>query len=251
MNGGLVHGIFYAPCNENFDGLGLPPLIVLIHGGPTSQRGAHYDPLAQFFTSRGYAALQVNYRGSTGYGREYRDQLKNNWGIFDVDDAVSGARHFAEQGIVEADKLVIMGGSAGGFTVLKALEDHPGFFKAGICLYGVANQFTLVADTHKFEERYSESLLGPLPEAAQRYRQRSPVFYADKIQDPIAIFQGEDDKVVPRSQSDQIVAALQRNGVPHEYHLYPGEGHGFRKSETVEAFYKSVEKFLRQYVIYA
>jgi dipeptidyl aminopeptidase/acylaminoacyl peptidase len=251
MDDGLVHGIFYPPSNEDFEGVGTPPLITLIHGGPTSQRGAHFDALAQFFTSRGYAVLQVNYRGSTGYGRDYRDKLKTNWGIYDVEDAVSGSRHLVEQGIVDADKLVIMGGSAGGFTVLKALEDYPGFFKAGVCLYGVANQFALVADTHKFEERYSESLLGPLPETAQRYRERSPLFYADKIQDPIAIFQGEDDKVVPRSQSDEIVAALQRNGIPHEYHLYPGEGHGFRKTETVEIFYKAVEKFLRQYVIYA
>jgi dipeptidyl aminopeptidase/acylaminoacyl peptidase len=251
MDGGKVHGVLYAPQSEKYDGVGKPPLVVLIHGGPTSQRGAHFDPQAQFFASRGYAVLQVNYRGSTGYGRAYRDMLKGNWGIYDVEDAVSGAEHLVGEGMVDEDKIVIMGGSAGGFTVLKALEDYPGFFKAGVCLYGVANQFTLVADTHKFEERYSDTLLGPLPEAADLYRERSPLFFADRIQDPIIIFQGEDDKVVPRAQSDEIVTALQRGGVPHEYHLYPDEGHGFRKSGTIEKFYNTVLKFLRQYVIFS
>ncbi len=214
------------------------------------RRGAHFDGQAQFFASRGWAILQVNYRGSTGYGRAYRDKLKGNWGIYDVRDAVSGAKSLVDEGQVDGKKLVIMGGSAGGFTVLKALEDYPGTFKAGVNLFGVANQFTLVADTHKFEERYSESMLGPLPEAAELYRERSPIFFADKIQDPIIVFQGEEDKVVPQNQSDEIVAALQRNGVPHEYHLYPGEGHGFRKTETIEKFYTSLEKFLKTYVLF-
>jgi dipeptidyl aminopeptidase/acylaminoacyl peptidase len=192
----------------------------------------------------------VNYRGSTGYGREYRDALKGNWGIYDVEDAVSGAQSLANKGLVDGKKIVIMGGSAGGFTVLKALEDYPGFFKAGVCLYGVSNQFTLVADTHKFEERYSDSLIGSLPDAADIYRERSPVFFADRIRDAIIVFQGEDDKVVPKNQSDTMVEAIRRNGVPCEYHIYPGEGHGFRKSETIEHFYKTILKFLEQYVIY-
>jgi dipeptidyl aminopeptidase/acylaminoacyl peptidase len=251
MDGGEVYGLYYPPNNLGYTGSGQPPLMVLVHGGPTGQRGASFDAQAQFFTSRGWGVLQVNYRGSAGYGRAYREQLRGNWGIHDVNDAVSGARHLVDEEMADVHKLVIMGGSAGGFTVLKALEDFPGFFKAGVCLYGVANQFTLVADTHKFEERYSDSLLGPLPEAAAIYRERSPLFYADKIKDPVAVFQGEEDKVVPRSQSDEIVAALRRNGVPHEYHLYPGEGHGFRKAETIDQFYQSVEKFLAQYVIYA
>jgi dipeptidyl aminopeptidase/acylaminoacyl peptidase len=231
--------------------MGKPPLLVLVHGGPTGQRGADFDGRAQFFASRGWGVLQVNYRGSTGYGREYRDSLKGNWGIYDVQDAVSGAKYLIEDDTVDGDKVVIMGGSAGGFTVLKALEDYPGFFKAGINLFGVANQFTLAADTHKFEERYLDSMLGPLPEAADLYRERSPLFFADKIKDPIAVFQGEDDKVVPREQSDEIVAILKRNGIPHEYHLYPGEGHGFRKTETIESFYNVVVKFLRQHVIFS
>ncbi len=251
MDGEQVYGLFYEPQSDRYETVGSPPLIALIHGGPTSQRGASFYSNVQFFTTRGYAVLQVNYRGSTGYGRAYRDKLRDNWGIYDVEDAVSGVRHLATQGRADKDRLVIMGGSAGGFTVLKALEDYPGVFKAGICLYGVANQFTLVADTHKFEERYSDSLLGSLPEAAEIYRERSPIFFADKIQDPIIVFQGEDDKVVPKAQSDAIVEALQRNGVPHEYHLYAGEGHGFRKAETIEHFFSTVEKFLKEHVIFS
>ena len=251
MDHGKVHGIFYPPHNQTFVYPGVPPLIVMIHGGPTSQRRTAYNPQAQFFTSRGYAVLDVNYRGSTGYGRSYWEALKGNWGVFDVQDAVSGAQFFADQGRVDKNRLVIMGGSAGGFTVLQALVEFPGFFKAGICLYGIANQFTLVAETHKFEQHYSDTLLGPLPQAAAIYRERSPIFHADRIQDPIIIFQGEDDKVVPRSLSDLIVASLHSRNVPHEYHLYPGEGHGFRKTETIEHFYTSIDKFLKQYVIFS
>jgi dipeptidyl aminopeptidase/acylaminoacyl peptidase len=251
MDGQPVYGLFYPAHNPAFQGDGLPPLVIDVHGGPTSQVKAAFLPRVQFFTSRGYAVLVVNYRGSTGYGRAYRDALRGNWGIYDVQDSVSGAQHLAAQGRVDRERVVIMGGSAGGFTVLKALEDFPGFFKAGICLYGVSNQFTLVADTHKFEARYSDTLLGPLPQAAEVYRERSPEFYCDQIQDPIAIFQGEDDVVVPRSQSDRVVASLQRRGVPHEYHLYAGEGHGFRKTETIAHFYEAVDKFLKQYVIFA
>jgi dipeptidyl aminopeptidase/acylaminoacyl peptidase len=250
IDGGQVHGIYFPPHNPDFLGRGKPPLIVSIHGGPTSQVRAIFNPRAQYFATRGYAYLEVNYRGSTGYGRSYWQALYGNWGIYDVQDAVSGAKHLVEQGLADETKLIIMGGSAGGFTVLQALVDHPGFFKAGVCLYGVANQFTLVAETHKFEACYSDRLLGPLPEAAQVYRDRSPVFHADRIQDAVIIFQGEDDQVVPRSQSDEIVASLVRRGVPHEYHLYAGEGHGFRKVETLEHFYKATEKFLRQHVLY-
>ncbi len=250
MDGGQVYGLYYPPHNPGFQGRGRPPLIVSIHGGPTSQVRTAFNPRAQYFATRGYAYLEVNYRGSTGYGRSYWQALYGNWGVHDVQDAVSGARYLVEQGLADEAKLIIMGSSAGGFTVLQALVDHPGFFKAGVCLYGVANQFTLVAETHKFEARYSDKLLGPLPEAAQVYRDRSPVFHADRIQDAVTIFQGEDDRVVPRSQSDEIVASLVRRGVPHEYHVYAGEGHGFRKVETLEHFYKTTEKFLRQHVIY-
>jgi len=249
MDGGEVHGLWYTPQNESFEGVGLPPLLVLIHGGPTSQRTAAFDPQVQFFASRGYAVLQVNYRGSTGYGRLYRDMLRSNWGIYDVQDAVSGVRHFVERGWVDGSRVAIMGGSAGGFTVLKALEDFPGFFQAGVNLFGVSNQFNFIVDTHKFELRYNDYLLGPWPEAADIYRERSPIFFADRIQDPLAIFQGAEDKVVPRNQSDDVVASLKVRGVPHVYHVYEGEGHGFRKMETIAHFYTQVEIFLRQHVI--
>jgi len=250
MDGGTAHGIYYPPQSDRFEGIGLAPLVVKIHGGPTSQRYVQFDASNQYFATRGYAVLEVNYRGSTGYGREYRNKLRQNWGIYDVQDAVSGAQHLINQGLVDGSKVVIMGGSAGGFTVVKALEDHPGFFKAGINLFGVTNQFTLAADTHKFEQHYTDTLLGPLPEASSLYRERSPIFFADKIQDPIAVFQGEDDVVVPHAQSDELVESLRRRGIPHIYHLYAGEGHGFRKEKTIEHMYTEIEKFLRQYVIY-
>jgi dipeptidyl aminopeptidase/acylaminoacyl peptidase len=251
LDGNPVYGLYYPPTNPEFEGKFKPPLIVHIHGGPTSQVKASFNSRAYFFTSRGYAFLEVNYRGSTGYGREYRNALRGSWGIYDVQDAVSGAQQLSEQGLVDPDRMVIMGGSAGGFTVLKTLEDYPGKFKAGICLYGVSNQFDLAAETHKFESHYTDSLLGPLPEAADLYKERSPVFFCNKINDPIIIFQGEEDKVVPQNQSDSIVADLRRRGVPHEYHLYPGEGHGFRKTETIEHFYNAVLEFLKEHVIFA
>lgn len=251
MDGGIAHGLYYPPTSEHFIGEGVPPLVLGIHGGPTSQRLNQFNTNAQFFASRGYAYMEVNYRGSTGYGREYRNKLRGNWGIYDVEDAVSGARALIKKRLVDEKRIVIMGGSAGGFTVLKALEDYPGFFKAGICLYGVSNQFTLAADTHKFESHYTDTLLGKLPEASELYRERSPIFFVDKIQDPIAIFQGEDDVVVPRNQSDTVVESLKRRGVPYIYHIYSGEGHGFRKTETIEHFYKTVERFLKQYVIFS
>ncbi len=250
MDGESAYGLFYPPQNPAFAGIGLPPLIVSVHGGPTSQVRNNFNGRAQFFTSRGYAVLEVNHRGSTGYGRIYRDRLRGNWGIYDVQDSVSGARTLAERGAIDSRRVVIIGGSAGGFTVLKAIEDFPGFFKAGICLFGVSNQFTLAAETHKFEAHYSDSLLGPLPEASEIYRERSPIFFADQISDPIAVFQGDEDNVVPRKQSDEVVESLRRRGVPHVYHVYPGEGHGFRKPETIEHFYKAVDEFLRQYVIF-
>ena len=195
--------------------------------------------------------MEVNYRGSTGYGRAYREALRGQWGVLDVQDAVSGARFLSEAGKVDAARMVIMGGSAGGYTVLKALEEFPSFFKAGVCLYGVSNLFNLAAETHKFEIHYTDSLIGPLPETSSLYRQRSPVFFADKINDPLVIFQGEIDQVVPRNQSDSIVESLRRRGILHEYHLYPEEGHGFRKAETIEDFYKTVERFLKQVVLFA
>ena len=248
---GTVYGVFYRPHHTEFEADGAPPLIVNVHGGPTGQRGMGFSLPAQFFTCRGYAYLDVNYRGSTGYGRAYRNKLRGSWGVYDVQDSISGARHLAAQGLVDGGRMVILGGSAGGYTVLQTLVDYPGFFKAGICLYGISNQFTLAAETHKFESHYSDSLLGVLPEAAENYRSRSPLFFLDRIQDPMAIFHGENDVVVPPAQSAEVVSVLQRRGVAHIYHLYAGEGHGFRKAETIEHYYSAVEQFLLHHVIFA
>lgn len=250
-DGCIVHGLYYPPASSRYAGRGLPPAVIHIHGGPTSQAQAHYDPQAQFFATRGYAFLTVNYRGSTGYGKPYASALRGQWGVLDVEDAVGGAHYLVDADRADPGRLVIMGGSAGGYTVLKTLIDHPGLFKAALCLYGVSNMFTLAADTHKFEARYLDSMLGPLPEASAIYRERSPIFAIDQIVDPIAVFQGEIDRVVPQAQAEAIVESLRRRGVPHEYHVYPGEGHGWRKQETIEAFYRTVQDFLRRYVIFA
>uniref|UniRef100_UPI002ADE02B9 S9 family peptidase n=1 Tax=Thermoflexus sp. TaxID=1969742 RepID=UPI002ADE02B9 len=246
-----VHGLYYPPTAPGIEGSGLPPAIISVHGGPTSQRVATYNADAQFFATRGFAYLEVNYRGSTGYGRSYREALNGRWGLLDVEDAVGGAQALVERGLADPQRLVIMGGSAGGYTVLNALIRYPGFFRAGICLYGVTNLFTLAAETHKFEARYLDLLVGPLPEAAARYREWSPIFHADRIQDPIAIFQGAEDRVVPPNQAEAIVEVLRRRGIPHVYRIYAGEGHGWRRAETIAAFYEEVLAFLRQYVLFA
>ena len=246
-----VHGIYYPPTSIRYESRGRPPAIVMVHGGPTSQADAGFNPCNQFFATRGYAVLDVNYRGSTGYGRKYVEALRRNWGVLDVEDAISGARHLVDSGLACGDGLVIMGGSAGGFTVLRALTVRPGFFRAAICSYGISNLFALAADTHKFEARYLDSLLGPLPESGPVYRDRSPLFSAEKLRDPIAIFHGSEDQVVPLEQARQIVEILRRRNVPHAFHVYEGEGHGWGKPQTITAFYEAVEAFLKRYVLLA
>ncbi|WP_322508324.1 S9 family peptidase [Anaerolinea sp.] len=251
-SGGMTaYGLYYPPSNPQFQGRGLPPAIFNVHGGPTSQATMAYNPEAAYFTSRGYAYVEVNYRGSTGYGRRYREALKGNWGKVDVEDAFTCAQALAERQLADPKRLIIKGGSAGGYTVLNALAHFPGTFKAGVCLYGVSNLFMLDMDTHKFEARYTASLVGELPEAAQKYHDWSPVFHARNIRDPLIIFQGSEDKVVPPNQSEVIVKALQQTGTPHRYILYEGEGHGFRKSETILNYYQELERFLLQYVLFA
>ena len=250
FDGAQAHGLYYPPASDKFSGTGAPPLVVAVHGGPTSHHAAGWAAGTQFLATRGYAVLHVNYRGSTGHGREYMLKLRNSWGVYDVEDCQSGAKAMAERGLADGTKLVIMGGSAGGYTVLKSLVDHPGFYKAGISMFGVGNLFTLASDTHKFEARYLDSMLGPLPEAAATYRERSPLFQAHKIVDPVCLFQGDIDRVVPREQSDSIAASLRSRGIPHEYHVYEGEGHGWRKAETIENFHQSVDRFLKQYVLF-
>lgn len=249
-DGETVYGIYYPPASAVYEGAGLPPLIVDVHGGPTGQARALFDGDAQFFATRGYAMLLVNYRGSSGFGKAYINKLNGAWGVYDVEDAASGAQAMVAQGLANPNKLVIKGGSAGGFTVLQSLIEKPGFYKAGVCLYGVADQFSLVLDsTFKFETYYSYGLLGVLHESVDLYRARSPRFHADKIQDPLILFQGDEDKVVQQSQSDTIVAALKASGAAHEYYVFEGEGHGFRKPENIERYYDLTLDFLNRYVI--
>ncbi len=249
-DGGTAYGLYYPPQSPDFESSGAPPLVVRVHGGPTSQTHASFSAEAQFYATRGFAFLDVNYRGSTGYGRPYRDKLIHSWGTYDVEDSASGAQYLVDQGWADGRRLVILGSSAGGYTVLQSLVDKPGFWRAGVCLYGVSNQFTLALETWKFESRYSDMLLGALPDDEAHYRDRSPLFHADRIKDPIIVFQGDEDPVVPKAQSDTIVAALKRGGVPHEYHVFAGEGHGWRKPETIERYYELALNFLKQYVIF-
>lgn len=244
-----VHGLYYPPANPAFTDEGLPPAIVNIHGGPTSARTSSYNPDAAYFASRGFAYIEVNYRGSTGYGRSYMLTLRKNWGPVDAEDAVGAAGALAALGLADPQRMVIMGGSAGGFTVLNCLVHHPGVFRAGVNLFGVSSLFGLDEDTHKFEERYNISLVGELPAASDHYKKWSAVFHADKIRDPLAVFQGADDKVVLPNQSESIVEALRRNKVPHVYRLYEGEGHGWRKSETIVDYYQTLNKFLKEFVL--
>ena len=251
-DGTTVFGNYYAPANPGYEApSGKPPAIIMIHGGPTAQSTAGWVPRNQFFATRGYAVLDVNYRGSTGYGREYMSSLLGQWGVLDVEDAVGAAKFLADEGLADPDRIVIMGGSAGGYTVLHSLVKAPGVFAAGVSMYGISNLFTLAAGTHKFEASYNDSLVGALPEAAELYRERSPIFGAQNMVDPVAVFQGTDDTVVPKDQADAIVASLRQRGVPHEYHVYEGEGHGWRKPETIEHFYNAVLDFLRQYIIFS
>jgi dipeptidyl aminopeptidase/acylaminoacyl peptidase len=249
-DGAEVHGLFFPAHNPRYAAKGLPPAVILVHGGPTSQVPAAYSSDTLFFTSRGYACLAVIYRGSAGFGRSYRNALRGRWGELDVADAVSGARAIAERGLADPTRLAIKGGSAGGYTVLNSLIRHPGLFRAGICLYGVSNLFSLGDATLKFEKHYLDTMVGRLPDAQEKFRAWSPAFHADKIRDPLAVFQGEEDDVVPPSQSGEIVAALARSGVPHLYRLFPGEGHGWRKPETIVSYYTEVDAFLRRHVLF-
>ncbi len=246
-----VYGLYSPPTNPRFSGRNLPPAIVKIHGGPTSAEPVRYSLERAYFTSRGYGWLEVNHRGSTGYGRTYRNALRQRWGEVDVEDAVGGATALEASQLADGARLAIMGGSAGGYTVLNALIRHPGRFKAGVCNYGVTNLFGLNMDTHKFEAHYNDRMIGILPEAAARFHAWSPAFHVESIQDALIIFQGAEDPVVTPNQSEQMVAALRQRGVPVEYQVYAGEGHGFRKRESLLDYYPRVERFLLERVAFA
>ena len=239
-----VNGLYYPPHNPEYISDGKPPLLVMIHSGPTRQYYSEFSARTQFFASRGFAVLEVNYRGSSGYGRSYRQALGGMWGVTDVDDCLKGALYVTEQGWANRDKMVLMGGSSGGLTVYQILVNYPGTFQAGIVLYGIVNHLDLLKNPPKFERHYSEWLIGPYPEEEKLYLERSPIFSADRIRDPIAVFQGGLDPIVPRDQADQIIQTLEENGVPHLYTLYPEEGHGFKAAENIEDFYKRSLDFL-------
>jgi dienelactone hydrolase len=233
--GRTAHAFLYLPANRDFTAPAgaRPPLVVKSHGGPTGQTGSAFDLKIQFWTSRGFAVLDVNYGGSTGYGRAYRRSLDGQWGIVDVDDCEAGARFLAAQGRVDGEKLIITGGSAGGYTTLCALTFRD-TFRAGASHYGIGDLEALATDTHKFESRYLDCLIGPYPEAKDIYVARSPINFADGLDCPVIFFQGLDDKVVPPNQAETMVAALRAKGTPVAYIPFEGEGHGFRRAANIK-----------------
>ncbi|MFS0895571.1 S9 family peptidase [Microbacterium sp. 179-I 3D3 NHS] len=231
---GAVHAFAYAPAHPTASAPTgeLPPYVVFVHGGPTAHVTGAASTAIAFYTSRGIGVLDVNYGGSTGYGRAYRERLDGAWGLVDVDDVIAAARGLADAGLADPRRIAIRGSSAGGWTVLSALV-RGGAFAAGISRYGVADLRMLAEHSHGFEELYVAGLVGPLPAAEELYVERSPLTHADRIDVPVLLMQGEDDRVVPPSQSEAIRDALAAHGVDHEYVLYPGEGHGFRSATTI------------------
>lgn len=247
-----AHGIYYPPTNKDYaapEGE-KPPLIVMSHGGPTSAAIVALRYSIQYWTSRGFAVLDVNYGGSSGYGREYRTRLNNNWGIVDVEDCCNGALWMAEQGLVDRNRMAITGGSAGGFTTLAALIFKSGVFSAGASHFGVSDLEALATDTHKFESRYLDNLVGPYPERKDIYIERSPIHHTNKLSTPIILFQGDEDPVVPPNQSQKMFEAARSREIPTAYVLFAGESHGFRKAENIKRalegelyFYSKIFKF--------
>jgi dipeptidyl aminopeptidase/acylaminoacyl peptidase len=230
-----AYGNFYPPVNINHTPLPgeTPPLIVMLHGGPTAAASLALNMKIQFWTSRGFAILDVNYSGSTGYGRAYRQRLNSNWGVIDVEDCIQGARYLASQGLVDHKRMSITGGSAGGYTALCALTFH-NTFTAGVSRYGIGSLETLAADTHKFESHYLDHLIGPFPAARELYKQRSPIHFIEQINAPILLLQGTEDKVVPPIQSERMYRALNAKGLPVACVTFAGEQHGFRKAESIK-----------------
>ena len=233
-NGLTAHALYYPPTNRDFTAPegSSPPLIVASHGGPTSNCDAELDYSIQYWTSRGFAVTDVDYGGSTGYGRAYRERLKGAWGIVDLDDCVNAARYLASTGRADVNGLLIHGGSAGGYTTLCALTFRD-VFAAGASYFGVGDLGALARDTHKFESRYLDGLIGPWPEAEAIYDERSPIFHTDQLRTPVILFQGLEDEVVPPAQAEAMAEALSEKGVPFAYLAYEGEQHGFRMAENI------------------
>lgn len=240
-NGRTSFALFYPPKNRDFVAPSgeRPPLLVISHGGPTGATTSSLKLSIQFWTSRGLAVVDVNYGGSSGYGRPYRERLNGQWGVVDVDDCINAARYLEKRGSVDGKRMAIRGGSAGGYTTLCALVFH-NVFAAGASYYGVADLEVLVKDTHKFESRYEQTLVGPYPEAAELYRQRSPIhFFAEHLSCPVIIFQGLEDKVVPPSQAEIMIAALRAKKLPFAYIAFPTEGHGFREAANIQRSFEA------------
>ena len=234
-DGDTCHGFFYPPGNPDHAGPegALAPLIVLAHGGPTGATSTGLDLRIQYWTTRGFAVLDVNYRGSTGYGRHYRDALHGRWGVADVEDCVNGVRYLVAAGRVDRERLAIRGGSAGGYTTLAALTFHD-VFRAGASYYGISELEALARETHKFESRYLDRLIGPYPDRADIYQERSPINHIDRLSCPVIFFQGLEDKVVPPNQAQMMVDALRAKGLPVAHLTFEGEQHGFRKASTIK-----------------
>ena len=249
--GRTAHAFFYPPRNAAFaapDGE-RPPLIVVSHGGPTAAATGRFNLEIQFWTSRGFAVVDVNYGGSSGFGRAYRERLNGQWGVVDVDDCVNAARYLAAKGFVDGARLIIRGRSAGGYTTLAALAFRPDVFKAGASYYGVGDLELLAHDTHKFESRYLDRLVGPYPASRDLYRARSPIHHADRLSCPVIFFQGLDDRVVPPEQAENMAAAVRAKGLKVSLVTFAGEAHGFRRADTIlrcleeeAGFYGSVLK---------
>jgi dipeptidyl aminopeptidase/acylaminoacyl peptidase len=249
--GKTAYAIFYPPQNQDFNAPpeSKPPLLVKSHGGPTAATSTSYSLSIQYWTSRGIAVLDVNYGGSTGYGREYRQRLDGNWGIVDVDDCEAGAKYLVDKGLVDGNRLAISGGSAGGYTTLCALTFRNSF-KAGASYYGVSDLEALTRDTHKFESRYLDRLIGAYPEMKELYIQRSPIHFTENMACPVIFFQGLEDKIVPPNQAEMMVDVLRNKGLPVAYVAFAEEQHGFRKAENIKSalegelyFYSQVFRF--------
>ncbi len=232
--GEVAYGRFYQPANPDFEGPAdeRPPLIVMVHGGPTGASRNELSVHVRYWTSRGFAVVDVDYRGSSGHGRAFRKSLDRRWGIADVEDCVNAARYLADRGDVDGDRLLIRGGSAGGYTTLCALAFHDAF-AAGASAFGVADLAALATETHKFESRYLDGLLGPYPEARDVYEDRSPIHHTEGFSAPMIVLQGDEDQVVPMNQAEMIVDALRSKGLPVAYVLFEGEQHGFRRAENI------------------
>jgi dipeptidyl aminopeptidase/acylaminoacyl peptidase len=233
--GETTHAFYYPPRNGDFsaDPAERPPLVAISHGGPTTATIATLDLKIQFWTSRGFAVVDVNYGGSSGYGRAYRERLTGQWGIVDVDDMVSVARQLVAEGKADPRRLIVRGGSAGGYTTLAALTFQPGVFTAGASYYGISDIEVLARDTHKFESRYLDRLIGPYPERRDLYVARSPIHHVERLACPLILFQGLEDRVVPPNQSEMMAAAARAIGLPVAYLTFAGEQHGFRRAETI------------------